>query len=109
MRKDVERAFGVLQARWEIVKNPVQQWDLDTISNILMACIIMHNMILEYERGLRLEPILDCRFSEGNKRTKFSFHDLQTGTRKIENIGTHYALRNDLVEHLWRLKGQRRA
>ena len=52
VRKDVECAFGVLQARWKIVKNLVRQWDLDTISNIMMACIIMHNMILEDERDL---------------------------------------------------------
>ena len=51
----MERAFGVLQARWEIVKNPMRQWDLETISNIMMACIIMHNMIIKDERGLRLE------------------------------------------------------
>ena len=57
VRKDVECAFGVLQVWWEIVKNPVRQWDLDTISNILMACIIMHNMILEDDRGLRMKPI----------------------------------------------------
>ena len=53
--KDVERAFGILQARWKIVKNPVRQWDLETILDIMMACIIMHNMIIEDERGLRLE------------------------------------------------------
>jgi hypothetical protein len=47
LRKDVERAFGVLQARWEIVKNPVRQWDLDTISNIMYCCIILHNMIVQ--------------------------------------------------------------
>ena len=58
-RKDVERAFGVLQARWEIIKNPVRQWDLGVIENIMIACIIMHNMILEDEKGLHLEPFVD--------------------------------------------------
>jgi hypothetical protein len=45
-RKDVERAFGVLQARWEIVRNSVRQWDLQTVTHIMIACIIMHNMII---------------------------------------------------------------
>jgi hypothetical protein len=54
-RIDVERAFGVLQARFEIVKNPVRQWDLGTIEDIMLACIIMHNMIIEDEQGLLLE------------------------------------------------------
>ena len=28
------------------MKNFVRQWDLETISNIMMACIIMHNMTI---------------------------------------------------------------
>ena len=87
----------------------MRQWDLDTISNIMMVCIIMHNMFFKDKRDLQLEPILDCRSSEGNMRLQFSFRDLQSGTREIEDIGTRYALRTDLVEHLWRLKEQGRA
>ena len=46
-RKDVERTFGVLQARFEILKNSVRQWDLCTIKDIMLACIILHNMIIK--------------------------------------------------------------
>ena len=49
-KKKVEKALWVLQARWKIVKNPVKQWDLETISNIMMTCIIIHNMIIEDDR-----------------------------------------------------------
>ncbi|CAL9243514.1 unnamed protein product, partial [Arabidopsis halleri] len=34
-RKDVERAFGVLQARFAIVKNPALSWDKVKIGNIM--------------------------------------------------------------------------
>ena len=50
VRKDVERVFGVLQARFEIPKNPVRQWYLGTIEDIMLACIILHNMIIEDEQ-----------------------------------------------------------
>ena len=48
-RKDVERAFGVLQARFAIVCGPARFWKKDTLHNIMTACIIMHNMIIEDE------------------------------------------------------------
>jgi len=48
-RKDVERAFGVLQSCFAIVRGPVRYWDEETLANIMKACIIMHNMIIEDE------------------------------------------------------------
>uniref|UniRef100_A0A0D3E3B8 Uncharacterized protein n=1 Tax=Brassica oleracea var. oleracea TaxID=109376 RepID=A0A0D3E3B8_BRAOL len=51
VRKDVERAFGVLRARFAVVKNPSKLWDKDKIANIMRACIILHNMIVEDERS----------------------------------------------------------
>uniref|UniRef100_A0A0D3CLD1 DDE Tnp4 domain-containing protein n=1 Tax=Brassica oleracea var. oleracea TaxID=109376 RepID=A0A0D3CLD1_BRAOL len=50
VRKNIERAFGVLQARFAIVKNPALFWDKVKIGKIMRACIILHNMIVEDER-----------------------------------------------------------
>ncbi|XP_047052005.1 uncharacterized protein LOC124657506 [Lolium rigidum] len=49
-RKDVERAFGVLQARWSILRRPACLYDHGDIHNIMIACIILHNMIVEDEK-----------------------------------------------------------
>ncbi|KAF8391284.1 hypothetical protein HHK36_023586 [Tetracentron sinense] len=51
-RKDVERAFGVLQARFVIVRGPACFWECNTLKDIMKACIIMHNMIVEDERDV---------------------------------------------------------
>ncbi|XP_021308022.1 uncharacterized protein LOC110432274 [Sorghum bicolor] len=48
-RKMVERAFGVLQSRFAIVRGGARFWDIDTLAVIMRACVIMHNMIVEDE------------------------------------------------------------
>ncbi|CAN6562632.1 unnamed protein product [Malus baccata var. baccata] len=47
-RKDMERAFGILQARWDIVRGLARFWKSDDLHSIMMTCIILHN-IVEYE------------------------------------------------------------
>jgi Plant transposon protein len=43
-RKDIERAFGVLQAKWKAVANPIHLIDLKAIANMMATCIVLHNM-----------------------------------------------------------------
>ena len=64
-------------------------------------------MITEDERDVpRLENVLvnagveNVALRRGMTLDKFSAH-----TVEIENADTHYALRGDLIEHLWALKG----
>ncbi|KAL8460765.1 hypothetical protein ACS0TY_032322 [Phlomoides rotata] len=49
VRKDVERAFGVLQARFAFLRHPCLVWDTSLMGKIMMTCIIMHNMIVDDE------------------------------------------------------------
>jgi hypothetical protein len=50
-RKDIERAFGVLQSRFAIIRKPTRSWQLDALKCIIDTCIILHNMIAEDERA----------------------------------------------------------
>jgi hypothetical protein len=43
VRKDVECAFGVLQARFAIVRNLARMWTREALSQIMYAYIILHN------------------------------------------------------------------
>lgn len=42
-RRDVERAFAVLQYRFTIIRDPTQFWEKEDLAKILRACIILHN------------------------------------------------------------------
>ncbi|XP_038699677.1 uncharacterized protein LOC119996971 [Tripterygium wilfordii] len=67
-RKDVKRAFSMLQAKWAITRGPIQFWDEETITNIMNCCIILHNMIIEDEQRLNIDPwqpVLDGVLSVG--------------------------------------------
>jgi len=49
VRKDMKRAFGVLQSRFTIICGLAHAWHMATIKHIIYACIILHNMIIEDE------------------------------------------------------------
>ncbi|KAG7577748.1 Harbinger transposase-derived protein [Arabidopsis thaliana x Arabidopsis arenosa] len=113
VRKDVERAFGVLQARFHIIKNPALVWDKEKIGKIMRACIILHNMIVEDERdGYTQFDVLEFTQDEA---TLTSQVDLAYSREMPTNLGNimgrrnqvrdrdmHQQLKADLVEHIWR-------
>ncbi len=43
-RKDIERAFGVLQAKFQWIARPIHLHKLNDISNRVGTCLILHNM-----------------------------------------------------------------
>ena len=45
----MERAFGVLKSCFTIICGSSYNWHIDTMKNIILACIILHNMIVEDE------------------------------------------------------------
>ena len=63
-RKDVECAFGILQSRFCILRRPAHLYEQGDIENIMLACIILHNMIIKDEKDIEQVP-LDLN-EEGN-------------------------------------------
>ena len=82
------------------VKNPIWQWELRTVNDIMLACIIMHNMIVEDEQGLGLKHIYNRPLEHGHKQKEFIYSNLEAKTREIEDVSSHFALRNNRIDHL---------
>ena len=111
VRKDVERAFGVLQARFAIVSGPARFWRKEDMSDIMTACIILHNMIVEDEREIHeldFNYDLPSSFSVSppSHEANCAFDEFVRRYRSIRTSTMHHQLRNDLIEHLWQRKGE---
>uniref|UniRef100_A0A0D3AQM5 DDE Tnp4 domain-containing protein n=1 Tax=Brassica oleracea var. oleracea TaxID=109376 RepID=A0A0D3AQM5_BRAOL len=111
-RKDVERVFGILQARFAIVKNPALFWDKVKIEKIMRACIILHNMIVEDERdGYTQFDVSEFQQAEDNGSSHVDLtYSTDIPTNIVNMMGArtricdrkmHQQLKHDLVEHIW--------
>ena len=127
-RKCVERGFGQLVAQFEILKNPIRNWHMDDIKNILYCCIIVHNMVTAERRSTLIdadvmpeeEAEAEAEDEEGNGNgiSFFGFQaepsDPSVTTRlgnmvahmvqNVEDTAAHDRLMVDLIEHVWTTK-----
>ncbi|XP_057440354.1 uncharacterized protein LOC130732290 [Lotus japonicus] len=108
-RKDVERAFGILQSRFAIVHGSSRFWHPNEMKSIMYACIILHNMIVEDERNTYRgnfvydqvnNDILDAEVVSGPIPPFRNI--LERRAHQIDR-SIHHQLQADLVEHIWQL------
>jgi hypothetical protein len=104
-RKDVERAFGVLQARWKIIRYAARLWSQLDLNAIMKACIILHNMILADERNSNLPHIANEDWPGPRDPPVNNVAEMMDAYTYIKNKDTCFQLRDDLVEHIWQMKG----
>lgn len=90
MRKDVERALGVLISRWALLAKPYSMWDREFAGKVMNASIILHTMIVEskgdgHESQLRklLSEAVEKRFFINENGAEICFV-WQDHTRVIE-------------------------
>ncbi|XP_047948775.1 uncharacterized protein LOC125194560 [Salvia hispanica] len=112
-RKDVERAFGVLQSRWGILRCPVRQWHENDVASIMYACIILHNMIIEDE-GYSAEnwaPEEGASTSHGVATAPLQMGVPRSDAYLIQRFAdmrretSHTTLQADMVEEVWNRRG----
>ncbi|XP_026429060.1 uncharacterized protein LOC113325034 [Papaver somniferum] len=108
VRKDVERAFGILQARWHIVKRPSRMWNVKDIGKIRDTCIILHNMIIAHERQQGVDPESWRPLPDENVEPVVPQHDcaflvdnMINRIRQVRDKEVHNELKIDIINHLW--------
>ena len=50
VKKDMERAFGVVISKFVILERQLRGWHIDDLRMLINCCIIMHNMVIEVRR-----------------------------------------------------------
>ncbi|XP_050125715.1 uncharacterized protein LOC126602965 [Malus sylvestris] len=126
-RKDVERAFGILQARWAIVRGPAQFWQPEDLHSIMMTCIILHNMIVEDEyiefeedsdedvdddqpthaRAIARDVEYLAPTTYETRHDRVTLGEYMRRLNRIQAPQIHDTLRKDLIEHVWCREGER--
>lgn len=105
-RKDVERAFGVLQGRWAILKNPARPYSVNKIRRIMYTCVILHNMITE-DNGRNLCPLEEDYLANPENIPQRSWSERvatrERMSRELRDRNVHHLLRDNLIEHIWNL------
>ncbi|KAH9457004.1 hypothetical protein Pst134EA_033051 [Puccinia striiformis f. sp. tritici] len=108
LRKDVERGFGVLQARFPIVAQPARGWSRKKLNRIMMMCIILHNMIVEDERGSAEDFVYEAGSTTSVQPARTEsvvFSEFLKNCVAVRDTTAHHKLKNDLIKHLWSIKG----
>ncbi|GJX83928.1 probable magnesium transporter NIPA4 [Tanacetum coccineum] len=107
-RKNIERAFGVLQGRWGIIQQPARAYHMNMIKRIMYCCMILHNMILEDQKFDISEYWHMYVPPESNiQRTWVERCERQRMRNKeLRDRRVHEDLRQDIVEHLWNLNNE---
>ena len=102
-RKDIERAFGVLQGRWHIIAQPARAYTVGKLRRIMYSCIIMHNMILK-DQHFHIADAAELYIPPTPNIQQSWVERCATQRRKTKELHdkrTHSRLQLCLIEHVW--------
>jgi hypothetical protein len=113
-RKDIERTFGVLQARWHVLNVGCRLWEKEDVMCIMTCCIILHNMIVEDQSpdDLFLKDITSSALIIPNYTDPGLAHTFANYIQLNQNLHNsfmHALLKEDLKIYNWLLQGDETA
>ena len=127
-RKDVERAFDVLQKRFAVIRANSRLWSVEDMALVMKCCLILHNMIVESERNdaeydRQISEFLaapdDCMLASNslpfermdtfigdNYTIIVNAHTLSKYSAVLKNEENGRKLKAGMIQHLWNCRGE---
>lgn len=112
-RKDVERVFAVLHCKYQILHRPFRGWEIGDIMDIIQACIILHNMVVDKRVKKKQEDEIQLDNNNAdvvghnhvitifdNNLHATHIQKVTTIENAIEDEVLHHDLKADLMEHI---------
>ncbi|KAJ9552260.1 hypothetical protein OSB04_016305 [Centaurea solstitialis] len=99
-RKDIERAFAVLQEKWHIITNMAQAWTKKKLRYTMYTCIILHIMNREDE-GFSHYSFDENEVLADDIEVNISKQERAQNVNQVKNKETHLNLRANLTEHVF--------
>ena len=127
IRKDIERAFGVLQGKFNIISRPSKFFTIETMADVMRCSIILHNMCVEEREALGMDvdeeendyivvgggvPAMWCGLDRMNGTSTIatetgSLAALCEAREFADDVAEHVRTKQLLMDHLWVRQGER--
>jgi len=102
MRKNIERAFGVLQRKFQILCHPFEKWDEKRINETVMCCILLHNMMVQERVDSDGDPFEDfCGMYNPHEE-----NDNDDNANNQLNACDHDSIDDDAAQHVRHIEAE---
>ena len=108
-RKDIERAFGILQSRFHILTSGCRLWNKSAMKTVIKTCVVLHNLITDFELAHNDDP----RYIEGAeyipkhpftiipRSDEQNHEDRNNMIDEMKNSDNHDRLQHDIMIEMW--------
>ncbi|CAA0830893.1 Unknown protein [Striga hermonthica] len=109
VRNVVERSFGILKGKFPIIKGLMPNYTIEFQTDIVIACCVVHNFILEHPKFENVPPaILNPDYIPKPDEDDYTMPLMTTLDTSNVGVREQSGLRDSIASALWAYQGGRR-